>query len=213
MNLDYHVVEYHLHADREKDMDALFRKLLIALGFTCLILAATTGWVMAQSLTTAGTFNFEPRFSAYGTTNDRVNSIYTYGGALTYYVFDNVAVEAEGMGVYVDQNKRFETVTGIGSKSSPASGIGAGVNARWHFVATGPATIFIGGGFGGLWADTKVPYNGFENSLTENGELGATYALTQQLSFKGSVKYLHLGQFNEQGVDAFGGTLGLTVSF
>jgi len=193
-------------------MDALLRKMLLALAVVCLVLAASAGMVMAQTLT-AGTFNFEPRFSAFGTTNKRVNSIYTYGGAVNYYVMDNVAVEVEGMGVYVDQNKRFESPTGYGSKSSPASGIGGNFNARWHFVATTQATLFAGAGVGGLWADAKVPYNGFENSVTENGELGATYALTQQLSLKGSVKYMHIGQFNNQGVDAFGGTLGLNVSF
>lgn len=193
-------------------MDALFRKMMLALIATCLILAATAGWVMAQNFN-AGTFNFEPRFSAYGTSNPRVNSIMTYGGAFNYYVFDNVGLEAEGMGVYVDQNKKFETAYGYGTKSDPANGIGANFNVRWHFVATSQATMFAGAGFGGLWADAKVPYNGFENSLTENGEIGATYALTQQLSLKGSVKYWHIGQFSNQGVNAFGGTLGLNVSF
>ena len=193
-------------------MDALFRKMMLALIATCLILAATAGWVMAQNFS-AGTFNFEPRFSAYGTSNPRVNSIMTYGGAFNYYVFDNVGLEAEGMGVYVDQNKKFESAYGYGTKSDPANGIGANFNVRWHFVATSQATMFAGAGFGGLWADAKVPYNGFENSLTENGEIGATYALTQQLSLKGSVKYWHIGQFSNQGVNAFGGTLGLNVSF
>lgn len=193
-------------------MDALFRKMMLALFAACLILAATAGWVMAQNFS-AGTFNFEPRFSAYGTSNPRVNSIMTYGGAFNYYVFDNVGLEAEGMGVYVDQNKKFESAYGYGTKSDPANGIGANFNVRWHFVATSQATMFAGAGFGGLWADAKVPYNGFENSLTENGEIGATYALTQQLSLKGSVKYWHLGQFSNQGVNAFGGTLGLNVSF
>ncbi|EFL50398.1 conserved hypothetical protein [Solidesulfovibrio fructosivorans JJ]] len=195
-------------------MDALYRKLVYTLAVACLALAASATWVMAQTQGfAAGSFNFEPRFGIYGTTNQRVNSIYTYGGALNYYVFDNVAVEVEGMGVYVDQNKRFETATGIGSKASPASGIAGNFNARWHFVATSQASIFAGAGFGGLWCDTQVPYNGFENSLTENGELGATYSLTQQLSLKGAVKYWHIGQFNNQGVDAFGGTFGLNVSF
>lgn len=197
---------------REKVMDALFRKLILALVVACLILAVSAGWVMAQNFT-AGSFNFEPRFSAFGATNPRVNSIYMYGGAVNYYILDNVALEAEGMGVYVDQSKHFETALGTGSKSSPASGIGANLNARWHFIATSQATMFLGAGFGGLWADTQVPYNGFENNLTENAELGATYALTQQLSLKGSVKYLHIGQFSNQGIDAFGGTLGLNVSF
>ncbi len=197
---------------REKAMDALLKKLLLVLAAVCLSLAATAGGVMAQNFS-AGSFNFEPRFSAYGTSNPRVNSIMTYGGAFNYYVFDNFAVEAEGMGVYVDQNKRFETALGYGNKSDPANGIGANFNVRWHFVATSQATMFAGAGFGGLWADAQTPYNGFENNLTENGEIGATYSLTQQLSLKGSVKYLHIGQFNNQGINAFGGTLGLNVSF
>lgn len=193
-------------------MDTLFRKLLLALALVCLALAISASLVMAQNFS-AGSFNFEPRFGAYGTSHPRVNSIYTYGGAVNYYVFDNVGLEAEGMGVYVDQEKRFETPVGVGSKSSPASGIGANFNARWHFVSTSQASLFAGAGFGGLWADAKVPYNGFENSLTENGELGATYSLTQQLSLKGSLKYWHIGQFSNQGVDAFGGTVGINVSF
>ena len=193
-------------------MDALLKKMLFVLSAACLILAATAGWVMAQNFT-AGSFNFEPRFSAFGTTNPRVNSIMTYGGAINYYVMDNFAVEAEGMGVYVDQTKRFETATGMGSKSDPANGIAGNFNLRWHFIATSQATMFAGAGLGGLWADAKVPYNGFENSVTENGEIGATYALSQQLSLKGSVKYMHIGQFSDQGINAFGGTLGLNVSF
>jgi outer membrane protein W len=197
---------------REKAMDALLKRSLLVLAAACLILAASAGWVMAQNFT-AGSFNFEPRFSAYGTSNPRVNSIMTYGGAFNFYVLDNFAVEAEGMGVYIDQTKRFETDLGVGTKSDPTNGIGGNINLRWHFVATGQATMFAGAGVGGLWADAKTPYNGFENNLTENGEIGATYSLTQQLSLKGSVKYLHIGQFNNQGINAFGGTVGLNVSF
>ena len=193
-------------------MDALYRKLILGLAIACLALAASATWVMAQNFT-AGSFNFEPRFGIFGTTNDRVNTITTYGGALNYYVIDNFGVEVEGMGVFVDQNKRFETPLGIGTKSLPANGIAGNVNLRWHFVATSQASLFAGAGLGGLWCDAQVPYNGFQNSLTENGEVGATYSLTQQLSLKGSVKYWHIGQFDNDGVNAFGGTFGLNVSF
>ena len=65
----------------------------------------------------------------------------------------------------------------------------------------------------GMWADTKVPYNGSENSVTENFELGATFALAQHVNLKGSVKYLHIGQFSDEGVSGFGGNLGLNFTF
>jgi opacity protein-like surface antigen len=163
---------------------------------------------MAQSFT-AGTFNFEPRVGLYGTTHDRVNTIYTYGGGLSYYVMDNVALEAEPYGMYVSQN----TPWGFGSVDTPANAFGSNFNVRWHFVATNQATMYLAGGAGGLWSNEKIPYNGYEASVTENGELGATYSLSQQLSLKGAVKYMHIGQFSSHGVNAFGGTLGLNVSF
>jgi outer membrane protein W len=193
-------------------MNALLRKIFLVLTVACLALAATAGWVLADGFT-AGTFNFEPRFGAFGTTNNRVDSIFTYGAAASYFVVDNVAVELEGLGSYVNQTQVLVPPYGMGTREKNASGIGGNFNLRWHMVATSQASMFVGGGVGGLWFDTKVPYKGSENNVTENAELGATYALTQMLSVKGSLKYMHIGQFNDQSVSAFGGTVGLNLSF
>jgi outer membrane protein W len=189
-------------------MDALFRKMILALTAACLILAASAGWVMAQTFT-AGTFNFEPRVGLYGTTNDHVNTLFTYGGGFSYYIVDNVALEAEPYGMYISQTIPWY----YSSYSRSTNAFGSNFNARWHFVATSQATMYLGAGMGGLWSADKIPFNGYESSLTENGEIGATYALSQQLSVKGSLKYMHIGQFSDHGINAFGGTFGLNVSF
>jgi opacity protein-like surface antigen len=193
-------------------MNAILRKTFLALAAACLVLAATASWVLADGFT-AGTISFEPRFGLFGTTNDRVNTIYTYGAGVSYFVIDNVAVELEGLGAYVSQTQNIVPPYGYGTREKDASGIGGNFNLRWHLAATTQASVFLGAGVGGLWFDTKVPYKGSENNVTENAELGATYALTQMLSVKGSLKYMHLGQFNDQSVSAYGGTVGLNLSF
>lgn len=158
---------------------------------------------------TQGTIYFEPRGSAYGTSNNQVGFIGTYGAGLGYFMFNNFALELEGLGYAVNQNR----VIGVLNRDYPAAGIGAGVNGRWHFVATNQATLFIGAGLGGLWADRPVPYDGNQNTMTENAEIGATLALSSMLQVKLGAKYLHIGEFSSRGVNAFGGTLGLNVSF
>jgi outer membrane protein W len=192
-------------------MNALLRKIFLTLTFVCAILATTAGWGLAGS--TAGTFNFEPRFGAFGTSHNQVSSIFTYGAAASYYVVDNVAVELEGLGAYVNQSQFVNWPNGYGTREKNASGVGGNFNLRWNFVSTAQAAMFLGGGVGGLWFDTKVPYSGSENNVTENAELGASYALSQMFSVKGSLKYMHIGEFGTQSLSAFGGTVGLNLSF
>ena len=70
--------------------------MLLILTGACLILAASAGWVLAQNYP-SGTFNFEPRVGLFGTTNKRVNTIWTYGAAAGGFITDNLALELEGM--------------------------------------------------------------------------------------------------------------------
>lgn len=194
-------------------MNALFRKILLVLTVACLVLTTTSGWVLADGFS-AGTFSFEPRFGAFGTTYKRVDSIFTYGAAASYYVMDNVAVELEGMGAYVNQSQFVNWPNGYGTREKNAAGAGGSFNLRWNFVATSQAAMFLGGGVGGLWFDTKVPASkGSENNVTENAEIGAAYSLTQMFSLKGSLKYMHIGEFGTNSLSAFGGTVGVSLNF
>lgn len=193
-------------------MHTIFRKVMPVLAATCLLLAALAGLAMAQSHA-AGSFNIEPRFGVYGSSNDRVNTLFTYGAGFGFYPVENFAIELEPYGMYVNQSRIRSTNLGRLSTSYNASAFGSNLNARWHFLATNQASMFLGAGFGGLWADEKVPYNGFESSLTENCELGASVALSPMVSLKGSFRYMHIGQFTNEGVSAYGGTVGVSVNF
>jgi len=193
-------------------MNAMLQKIFLILTGACLLLAASAGWVLAQTYP-AGTVNFEPRVGLFGTTNKRVSSIWTYGAAAGYFVTDNVALVVEGLGVYVNQTRPVPTYYGIDEVDRTARAFGSNFNIRWHLMTSAQASMFVAGGVGGMWADTKVPYNGSENSVTENFELGATFALAQHVNLKGSVKYLHIGQFSDEGVSGFGGNLGLNFTF
>lgn len=193
-------------------MNAIFQRLLLILTGACLILAASAGWVLAQNYPT-GTFNFEPRVGLFGATNKRVNTIWTYGAAAGGFITDNLALEIEGMGVSVDQTRPMHLPGGIEDVSRNTYGFASNLNLRWHMLTSTQASMYVGAGFGGLWADYSLPYNGFEDSITENCELGGTLALTEHMSVKGAFRYWHIGQFTSQGVNALGGTLGLNLSF
>jgi len=194
-------------------MNAIFQRMLLILTGACLILAASAGWVLAQNYP-SGTFNIEPRVGLFGSTNKRVNTIWTYGAAAGGFITDNLALELEAMGVAIDQTRP----VAVGSFNSeevnrPTGGFATNGNLRWHMFTSTQASMYVGAGLGGLWTNYKVPYNGFESSLTENCSLGGTLALTEHMSLKGEFRYWHIGQFTDQGVSALGGTLGVNFSF
>jgi hypothetical protein len=193
-------------------MNAMFQRMLLILTGACLILAASAGWVCAQSYP-AGTFNVEPRVGLFGSSNPRVNTIWTYGAAAGVFVADNVALELESMGAYIDQSRPLRTPGFNDEVSRKTSAFASNLNLRWHMLTTTQASMYLGAGMGGIWANYNLPYNGFEDSITENCELGATLALTSHMSFKGAFRYWHIGQFTDQGVNAYGGTVGLNFSF
>ncbi len=193
-------------------MDSIFKKLMFTLAALCLTLAFATSMVFAQTLR-EGTAYVEGRGGVYGTTNQNVDLIATYGGAFGYYVFNNVALEAEGLGYYVGQQKK--TVGGYSDsvKDAPTNGAGVNVIAKWHFVATPQASAYVGAGGGGLWTQDKVAYNGEKNNWTGLTELGMTFNLAKTLDLRAAGRYQHIGSFSNTGVDALGGNVGFKFSF
>ncbi|MFZ5812232.1 MAG: hypothetical protein ACOY4F_09335 [Thermodesulfobacteriota bacterium] len=192
-------------------MERLFRKTLFILAGVCLALTLTTVLVAAQEYK-SGTAYIEPRGGVYGTFSDHVNVIATYGGAAGYFILDNFSLEAEGLGYYIDQQK-IDVANGIAAKNDTATAFGGSLMARWHLATSERASFFIGAGAGGLWADRKVPYNGMQYSITEQGELGATVHITEGFNLKLAGRYQHIGAFDKTGLSAVGGNLGLQFTF
>ncbi len=170
------------------------------------------GPAMAQDYT-QGTTYLEPRGGIYGTTNKNVKIIGTYGGAAGYYVADGVALEAEGLGYAVDQTVKRATPLGVSSKDETTSAVGVAGMARWNFVRTSQGTLFAGVGGGGVFADKETPYNGARQSGAGQADLGASVALSKNVSLKAAGRYQHLGEFSDKGLDSLGGNLGLKISF
>lgn len=193
-------------------MERRLRKTLLVLAGICLILTMTTVYVAAQDFK-AGTVYLEPRGGVYGTLSSHVDVIATYGGALGYFVVDNLSIEAEGLGYYIDQQKIEGTTYGLAAKKDAATAFGGSLMARWHMFTSERASFFIAGGAGGLWADRRVPYRGKQYSVTEQGELGATVKLTDNFNIKLAGRYQHIGAFNQNGLSALGGNLGLNFTF
>lgn len=193
-------------------MESIFKKLMFTLAMFCLSLAFATSMVFAQTLK-EGTTYVEGRGGVYGTTNKNVDVIATYGGAFGYYVFNNVALEAEGLGYYVGQQKKTNVGGADSVKDAPTNGAGVNVIAKWHFAATPQASAYFGAGGGGLWTQDKVAYNGEKNNWTGLTELGMTVNLSKTLDLRAAGRYQHIGAFSDTGVNALGGNLGLKFSF
>jgi len=193
-------------------MDSVYKKIMFVLAVICLTLACATGAVLAQQFKQGSTY-VEARGGAYGTTNENVNVIATYGGAFGYYALNNVAIEAEGLGYYVDQNKKAVTANGETSKNDQANGGGLNVIAKWHMVATPQASLYVGAGGGGVWTNNNIAYNGDKNNWTGLGEMGMTVSLSNSVNLRAAGRYQHIGAFADSGINALGGNLGLNFSF
>ncbi len=193
-------------------MDSVFKKVMFVLAAVCLTLACAAGAVLAQQFKQGSTYA-EARGGVYGTTNENVNVIATYGGAFGYYALNNVAIEAEGLGYYVDQNKVTTTKAGESKKDDQASGGGVNVIAKWHMVATPLASMYVGAGGGGVWTDKNIAYNGDKNNWTGLAEMGMTVSLSNSVNLRAAGRYQHIGAFADTGVNALGGNLGLMFSF
>ncbi|EFL50431.1 conserved hypothetical protein [Solidesulfovibrio fructosivorans JJ]] len=176
------------------------------------VLLLGAGAVPAQEYT-KGTTYLEPRGGVYGTTNPNVNTIGTYGGAAGYYVMDGVAVEAEGLGYAVDQQKKTRTVLGEATQSETTNAVSVAGMARWNFLRTHKGTLFVGAGGGGVFSDKKLPYNGETGSGMGQADLGASVALGKNVSLKAAGRFQHMGSFSDSGLDSLGGNVGLKISF
>lgn len=109
--------------------------------------------------------------------------------AFGYYFGDDVALNAEVAGYFVDQPK------------DDAAILGGGLLLRWHFLQAERYTLFVDGGVGVTIADTPVPEFGTHFNYTGKGGVGATIQLREDLHLIGGARFFHLSNANLHGRD------------
>ena len=115
------------------------------------------------------------------------DKFYQASFALGYYFVDDVAVNAEVAGYFVDQPKDDAVV------------LAGGVLLRWHFLQAERYTLFADGGFGVSIADTPVPEFGTHFNYTPKGGVGATIRLRDDLHLIGGARFFHMSNANLHG--------------
>ena len=179
--------------------------------FTLLALAVmlSAGMVQAKTLD-AGTVYLEPKVGIYGNSNNRISSMFTYGGEFGYFVADGLSIGIEGLG-YVITQKRSPWM--FGKTDQTVHAFSPIVMLRYHFVNQDRFSMFGGFGVGGFFAQKAVPYNGYASSLTEAVELGMNVFLTDNVSLQLAGRWQHIGEFSDKGSDNFGGNFAVKYAF
>jgi len=103
---------------------------------------------------------------------------------------------------YTAANERYDT-----------NAFGATAMAKWFFFNSDRISLFTASGLGGFFAGRKVPANnGSPSSATFNQDVGANLSLFEGLSLEAAGRYNRIG-FSGQGLNAWGGNLGLKWAF
>lgn len=201
-------------------MNNYMRKIVVLAMALCIGLAALPAKSFAMG--EAGTFYVQPEFGVYGTSQEAVKSIITFGASGGYFVMDGLMVGAEALAYTFDQDKvsKGSAIYGAlrhdGYSQNPWA---FGVNAlvRYYVVHTDKVGVFVGSGIGGLFSGDRIPYysNGGKGSytnLTVPVDVGFAFALTQNVAFEIAGRYQRIG-FDNHGLDSWGGHAGIRFTF
>ena len=176
-----------------------------------LILAILSLAGLAQAKTmTAGTFYLEPKVGFYGNSNDRISSMFSYGGEAGYFMLDGLSFGFEALGYVITQKRsRF----GLGSNYETVGAFSPIGLFRYHFINEDRFNMFAGLGLGGFFSEVAVPRNGYTSNLTEVAEVGMNVFVTDNLSVQVAGRWQHIGEFSNKGADNWGGNLSFKYSF
>ena len=201
-------------------MNKHLRKIMVLAMALCLGLAALPAKSFAMG--EAGTFYVQPEFGVYGTSQEAVKSIITFGASGGYFVMDGLMVGAEALAYSFDQDKVskhsafYGALRNDGYSQNPW---GFGVNAlvRYYVVHTDTIGMYVGSGIGGLFSGDRVPYysnggKGSYSNLTVPVDIGFAFALTQNVAFEIAGRYQRIG-FDNHGLDSWGGHAGIRFTF
>jgi len=188
-------------------MNTFFKKSLVLALF--LAVGLTAGLAQAKTLD-AGTAYLEPKFGVYSNANPRIGSMLTYGGELGYFVVPDVSVGGEVLGYSINQRKN------PNSLSNTWENVGAfGVNGilRYHFVDGQTYSFFGGLGLGAMFAESKVPRNGYDSSFSQLAEVGANVFVVDSVSLQLAGRWQHFGEYSNKGSDNWGGNVAVKFIF
>jgi len=191
-------------------MTNLFKRTFI-LGLL-LACGLTAGLAQAKPLD-AGTFYIEPKVGIYGNSNDRINSMFTYGAEVGYFLVDGFSLGFEGQGYIISQRRYPNWSWGGSSNDETVNAFSPIGIARWHFINEEKFSLFAGVGLGGFFSGTKVPRNGYDSNLTEVVEAGGSVFFNDHMSLLLAARWQHIGEFSSKGADNWGGNLAFKYSF
>ena len=116
-------------------------------------------------------------------------ALYSMSAGVGYYVIDQLSLNVEGAGYYVDQD-------------GPDAGMAEfRLLMRHHLIVRDRWTLFADVGFGISEASDQVPDDGTRMNFMFRAGAGATYELRDNLYLIAGVRYFHLSNAKIEGDD------------
>jgi predicted porin len=137
---------------------------------------------------------------------------------------EDLGIGAIGAGYYFADRHCFRVeLTGwdLNAKGGnpDTTAVGGNLGLRFHFLEYERFTLFAEGVLGFYYADRKFPPGGTHFNFTQQGGLGATYRLHDNVHLYGAARYVHAsnarihGDDENPSVDALGGYVGVLFTF
>ena len=167
------------------------------------------GFQDAPTMFEKGTWTLELHGGMYDDVfrSDEDNNIATVAGG--YYFADRHCFRVELTGW--DMNAK--------DGNPDTTALGGNLGLRFHFLEYRRLTLFAEGILGFYYADRKFPPGGTHFNFTQQGGLGATLRLDDNVHLFGGARYVHAsnarihGEDENPSVDALGGYAGVLFTF
>jgi opacity protein-like surface antigen len=204
-----------------KDLTGSIRKLSFVAVALALSLFLAQSPAKAMDAAAQGTFHVTPEAGIYGASQKSVNTIFTVGASVGYFIVDGFSLGAEFLYYNINQSDIADDVVNYygGSRQFHANVNGFGTNflVRFYPVHQDNFALFLGTGIGGLFTDERIPawqndQQGAYSNWTLPVDLGVAITLSDTVSLDLTGRYQRIG-FANTGIDAFGGHAGIRISF
>jgi lipid A 3-O-deacylase len=128
--------------------------------------------------------------SGYGSAALGKSSHQVYAGqvGLGYYFFDDLALNVEGVGYFVDH-------------ANDTGGGGVNLLPRWHFLARPQWSLYLDGGWGFIYTRDTLREPGTHFNFTVQGGLGATYRISDRIHPMLGFRWFHISNARIRGKD------------